>query len=213
MDKSLEKLNELIDLAIKLKKKGKVEGSFETYIELIKVRIAINDESDRGAALFAVGLIDEYLKKTLSKKLIGNKNHKKKLFDFNGALGSLSNKIDMALSLGLITKNVYDDLGVIRKIRNEFAHSFECIDFDTKNISTLISTLKSNPNNLASSKTPRQNFLSTVNYICSLLSAIFLREKEIQLSTNIISDDFVQKIQNVDKEELLEDVKKQINEL
>jgi DNA-binding MltR family transcriptional regulator len=44
------------------------------------------------------------------------------LFDGYKPLSTFSSKITMAYCLGLIYKSVHDDLHLIRKIRNEFAH-------------------------------------------------------------------------------------------
>ncbi|WP_291131178.1 MltR family transcriptional regulator [Flavobacterium sp. UBA7682] len=45
-----------------------------------------------------------------------------RLLDYNGPLGNFSNKISMCYCLGLIDKTIRDDLTLVRKIRNKFAH-------------------------------------------------------------------------------------------
>jgi hypothetical protein len=52
------------------------------------------------------------------------------LFDFNGPLGSFASKIMMAHGLGLFGSNTNHDLGLIRTIRNEFAHCQLPLRFD-----------------------------------------------------------------------------------
>jgi len=44
------------------------------------------------------------------------------MMQFNQSLGNFSNKIKMCYCLGLIDKIIKDDLNLVRKIRNEFAH-------------------------------------------------------------------------------------------
>lgn len=44
------------------------------------------------------------------------------MFQLNQPIGNFSNKIKMCYCLGLIDKVIKDDLNLIRKIRNEFAH-------------------------------------------------------------------------------------------
>jgi DNA-binding MltR family transcriptional regulator len=45
-----------------------------------------------------------------------------KLMEYNQPLGNFSNKITITYCLGLIDKVVKDDLTLVRKIRNKFAH-------------------------------------------------------------------------------------------
>lgn len=46
----------------------------------------------------------------------------KRLFDFEGSVGTLSAKIDLAFALSIFGQHTHHDLGLIRLIRNEFAH-------------------------------------------------------------------------------------------
>jgi DNA-binding MltR family transcriptional regulator len=63
------------------------------------------------------------------------------LFEFNQPLGNFSNKINLCYSLGLIDKIVKDDLNMIRKIRNNFAHELN-ISFNDENIKSLSNEIK-----------------------------------------------------------------------
>jgi hypothetical protein len=51
----------------------------------------------------------------------------------NATLGTLSNRISAAYFLGLITKDEYHDLTLMRRIRNDFAHEVETT-FDTPSV-------------------------------------------------------------------------------
>ena len=134
---------------------------------IMKIRFSLNKESDRGCSLLSVSFLDLQIEKVLKKKLIGNKKHLDKVFDFNGALGTLSNKLDLSYSLGIISKTEYDDINIIRKIRNDFAHSYDDIDFDSPKIVSLINNLNLNPRpNFA---TNRQKFTSTLFFIIGIL--------------------------------------------
>lgn len=64
-----------------------------------------------------------------------------KLFEVNGALSTFSNRISMAFSLGLVDKTVKDDLHIIRKIRNEFAHNL-LVSFEDDRVASLCKALK-----------------------------------------------------------------------
>ena len=63
------------------------------------------------------------------------------LFDYNQPLGTFSGKISMAFCLGLIDKLIKDDLTLVRKIRNEFAHELFA-NFDNAKISSWCNELK-----------------------------------------------------------------------
>lgn len=83
------------------------------------------DESGRGAILIATthvedhltALIETVIPKTLSK------NHRNRLFKYPGQLSSFSSKIELAYVFKLISKNLYDSLNALRKVRNDAAHS------------------------------------------------------------------------------------------
>jgi hypothetical protein len=62
---------------------------------------------------------------------------KARLFTAYGPLGSFSAKIDIALGFSLITPNHAKDLHIIRRIRNEFAHSISAIHFDSPQVERL----------------------------------------------------------------------------
>lgn len=134
---------------------------------IMKIRFSLNKESDRGCSLLSVSFLDLQIEKVLKRKLIGNKKHLNKIFDFNGALGTLSNKLDLSYSLGLISKTEYEDITIIRKIRNDFAHSYHNIDFDSPKIISLIKRLNLNPR--PKFATNRQKFTSTLFFIIGIL--------------------------------------------
>lgn len=73
----------------------------------------------------------------------------------NYNLSNLSSRINFAYSIGLINEKLMNDLNVIRNVRNEFAHSFEPIDFKTEKIDKLIKGLQykfRNENNTSNRK-------------------------------------------------------------
>src|SRR6266436_3438925 len=64
------------------------------------------------------------------------------LFDIRGALDSFSKCTDVAYCLGFFPKAVYQNLKIIGKIRNAFAHSTTVHDFTTPEIAGLCSQLR-----------------------------------------------------------------------
>jgi len=83
-----------------------------------------NKESDRGAALIAAAMLDDRLKDMLSSFLADTATAKELLSGFNAPLGTFSSRISAAHALGLLQDNELNEITLIRKIRNEFGHSW-----------------------------------------------------------------------------------------
>ncbi|MCC7596730.1 transcriptional regulator [Janthinobacterium sp. FW305-129] len=60
---------------------------------------------------------------------------------FNAPLGTFSSRIKAAYSIGLITKEQFQDLEILRKIRNEFAHNWKPVDMAKQKIAALIDNM------------------------------------------------------------------------
>jgi hypothetical protein len=56
------------------------------------------------------------------------------LFEERGPLSDFASKIQVGYAMGLFGPKTKQDLGLIREIRNAFAHSLALISFDTKEI-------------------------------------------------------------------------------
>jgi DNA-binding MltR family transcriptional regulator len=85
------------------------------------------NESDRGFVLLTTSRIDEVLKE-LHKTYIKSKSSPpdkfvNDLFDGHGSLYTLADKIKLAFGYGLISKEDYLDLELLRDLRNGAAHT------------------------------------------------------------------------------------------
>lgn len=98
--------------------------------EVYKFRLHLDNETDRGSALMAAAFLDGLLKDLLECFLVDDQKSFKELFSGNGGLSTFSSRIELSYLLALIPVNVKRDLHLIRKIRNEFAHSMDIIDFN-----------------------------------------------------------------------------------
>ena len=85
----------------------------------------------RASVITATALMDTMLEKVISAFIIEDAD-KKALFDYSGCMSTFSAKIEMSYVLGLISKELRDDLNRYRRIRNKCAHNI-VIDADTKN--------------------------------------------------------------------------------
>ncbi len=82
-------------------------------------------ESERGAVLVYATMLDEQLKKVIEAFLVSHRAVVKLTEGFNAPIGTFSTRTLLALALGLISEKEYHEIELIRKIRNEFAHSID----------------------------------------------------------------------------------------
>ena len=125
---------------------------------LYTIASELEKESDRGCALVAAAYLENEITVLLKRFLV--KQSKKaaiELFDFNGPIGTFSSKIKLSFALGLISKELQSSLDVIRKIRNDFAHLHEPLDFSIDTITQKINSLL--PSCDISVTAPREKFL------------------------------------------------------
>lgn len=118
------------------------------YIELTKENMSIqhgedfkkffdiiSNESDRGAVLIAASIFDEGLKKIISAHLIDSDENSDPIFSgLSAPLSTFSAKIEISYRLGFIKKEAKEMLTLFRKIRNQFAHTFEVCSLNDASI-------------------------------------------------------------------------------
>lgn len=98
------------------------------------------EKSDRAAAILAFATIDALLENLLRAGMLPESP--KDIFKGSGPLATVSAKIKMAFSFGLISKNEHQDLHLLRKIRNDFAHAYDHkLEFSSSSIESRIKAL------------------------------------------------------------------------
>jgi DNA-binding MltR family transcriptional regulator len=116
------------------------------------------NETDRGLALVSAAVIDEKLAEILAAFFQEDTQIRRQiLFGREAALSTFSARTNAAFALGLIERSEYSEIAVIRKIRNEFAHSRHGTKFDSQNVANLCLKLKSIPPGKANAS-PRMLF-------------------------------------------------------
>ncbi len=100
----------------------------------------INKGPDIALALVGAAVLDEMLKRLLEQYFIESAITKES-FERGKTLHTFESKIRLAYQLGLIQKLEYQALNNVAEIRNTFAHSFEEMDFERKEIHDLIDEL------------------------------------------------------------------------
>ena len=86
------------------------------------------------AVVLGAAFLDEHLRQVLANFVIDDKKATAELLENNGPLSTFSARTRAAYSLGLINKEERDDLNLIRKIRNRFAHDLHDLTFEDQNI-------------------------------------------------------------------------------
>lgn len=106
----------------------------------------LTEESPRASVIIASAFLDAQLRVLISKFLVDDPevvndllgNEKK----FDRPLSSFGARIGAAYCLGLIGRDIYDDLIIIKKIRNKFAHEMHGYTFDEPEIVKWCKSLK-----------------------------------------------------------------------
>lgn len=99
----------------------------------------IETTSDRACAIVSAAFLDNTIQNIIMSFLCKDSSTQDRaLFNQNGPLSTFSSKVIIAYRLGLISKKEYDNLNVIRKIRNCFAHDLTVNSFETPDVKQLL---------------------------------------------------------------------------
>ena len=103
----------------------------------------LKSETDRGLPLVGAALIDDKLLKSLESFFVEGKSATKLLSAPNAPLGTFSSRLEACHSLASLDAFEYQEIGLIRKIRNEFAHATHGLSFESKQLKGLCTSLQS----------------------------------------------------------------------
>ena len=107
----------------------------QEYLALEQMIASANEESDRGCALILSSNLENRLGKLIKELCVNlTKEVEKRLFCGTGGFATFSSRIDTCYALGQIGEEEYRDLNLIRKIRNEFAHTEGELTFESQSI-------------------------------------------------------------------------------
>jgi DNA-binding MltR family transcriptional regulator len=102
----------------------------------------LNNEPDFSVIVVSCAYVDACLGSILAKYLLESSISSKLLDVRSGALGSFAARSDVCYSLGLISKNIYQDLLVLGELRNQVAHHHHMLDFSATEIAEACRSLK-----------------------------------------------------------------------
>ena len=126
----------------------------------------------------SAAIMDTQLEKCLKKAMRPMpKKMYEEIFEPMRPLGSFASKITMTYALRIVEKGVYNQLELMRKIRNAFAHSTESLHLGSPEIAPLLERLKASVK--LQTKNPDQQYMECIvqidqvleNYLASDLTA------------------------------------------
>ena len=82
----------------------------------------LETETDRGVALLAVAFLDDVLDLLLRASFVNDAEAVNRLIGPGRPLESFGSRAHIAYCMGLLGADVYNDINLIREIRNDFAH-------------------------------------------------------------------------------------------
>jgi DNA-binding MltR family transcriptional regulator len=100
-----------------------------------------HDAADRVLAIVGGSYLDSLLEQILRAIFVEDKNEVDNLLAPTGVLGSNGARYQVAYCLGLLDKHQRDDLKVIAKIRNAFAHRYDVRSFEHQETKALLARL------------------------------------------------------------------------
>jgi DNA-binding MltR family transcriptional regulator len=119
-------------------------------------------ETDRGVALLAAAFLDDVMDVMLRAVMVDEPDAVNRLMGTGRALESFGARVHLAYCMGLLGRDVYHDLNLIREIRNDFAHR-QPTNFEGEEIRGKCQRLKAASTVMADAGcTARERFTATV---------------------------------------------------
>jgi hypothetical protein len=130
---------------------------------------------ERAIAIVGATFLDRILEHTLINFMVDDKNEIRRLISSDRTLGTFSSRVTATYCLGLICKTVRDDLRIVGKIRNRFAHELQA-SFDQEPIRGLCLSLRWHEFSMMmkapADATPRDVFKVGVNQLICYLNGL-----------------------------------------
>lgn len=138
--------------------------------------------SNRGAALVAAALVEQYLALAIQGYFVDlSEADKAHLFDGYGPLSTFSARIRLGYAMGIFGPKVRSDLEIIHYVRNEFTRAHMPLSFDSDDIAVECAQL-SLPAQLKvgspTDETPRGRYITTTEALVSAFVGAYLTKRD-----------------------------------
>lgn len=91
----------------------------------------LEKNSDRGVAIIAASILEEHITSQIKARWCNAPTTVKRMLQPEGPLGSFGPKIDLIFLMGVVSAQAHQDMVLIKKIRNRFAHHLDVEDFES----------------------------------------------------------------------------------
>ena len=134
----------------------------------------IRDTSDRTAAIVLASLVERTVEQSITQALPRRDDKTiEKLQARDGPLGNFYAKNHLGFALGIYDEVTRDNLEIIRKIRNAFAHTVLKITFETEQIIDEVKKLKFDAVEVSTTKLGEfSEYRTKYTYACSMFAAV-----------------------------------------
>lgn len=123
------------------KKQTPEPGREQAFEALNRLHRTLDDLDERGLVLSLAAFAEDALGQLLAAFMRPTQASADLLTGFNAPLGTFSSRIKACAALGLINDDQFKDLEYLRKIRNEFAHSWEHVSLDQDKLASFTRNL------------------------------------------------------------------------
>jgi DNA-binding MltR family transcriptional regulator len=111
-------------------KKVRLPDAVELLADVGRFFQDVQRETDRGIALVSAAFLDDAVQALIRAALTADSRTAEGLFGYPGPLHSFAARTDLAYCMGLIGNGSYQDMLLIRNLRNNFAHGHRPATFD-----------------------------------------------------------------------------------
>lgn len=136
----------------------------------------IEKESERGQAVICHAYIEDLLKECLKKRLIEDEGF------LNSLKSSISFKrlLTLCFITGIVTEEERQEIELLAKIRNKFAHNREINSFGIAGIPDICNKLRT-PRSFTSVLTPQKKYIMAAAYYIQTLNLKLKYTKKVRL--------------------------------
>lgn len=113
----------------------------EHLLELNQLLRTLDDHDERGLVLSLAAFAEDTLGRLLVHFMREPRQAKELVEGFNAPLGTFAARIKAAFALGLLRREQFEDLEVLRRIRNEFAHNWQEVTLERTDLAGLVGSL------------------------------------------------------------------------
>ncbi|QND70007.1 MltR family transcriptional regulator [Tardiphaga robiniae] len=110
--------------------------------EFADVQGEVGRQTDRGAAIISSSFVEEHLRYAIDRSFVDlSERTSSRLFEGTGPLSTFHSRILLGFALGMYDQQTREEMIIISRIRNFFAHTIKAIDFNDATIAQLCAEL------------------------------------------------------------------------